>query len=64
MRHGWRATQQAGGSTLLLCALAMTPLLAEAGCNMAVLQQLGWQLSEGAQQAPRMTAGDPCRRAS
>lgn len=64
MKFGWHATQRAGRWTLLLCVWVMTPQLAEAGCNMVLLQQLGWQLSEGAQQTPRMAAGDPCRRGS
>lgn len=64
MRHGWRAQQRRGRWPRLLCALAMMPMLAEAGCNMALLQQLGWQLSEGTQQAPRIMGGDPCQRAS
>ncbi len=63
MKFGWHAKQRASRWILVLCALAV-PLLAEAGCNMAVLQQLGWQLEPSEASAPQITGGDPCRRAS
>ncbi len=63
MRLGRRAKQRAGRWTLLLCALAM-PLLAEAGCHMALLEQLGWQLEASGKPTPQINGGDPCRRAS
>ncbi len=64
MTHGRRAGPWIGRCALLLAAWLSTPLLAEAGCNMALLQQLGWQVSPGPQPAPQINAGEPCRRAS
>ena len=64
MRFGRYAVRRAKRWAVLGAALMTAPLLANAGCNMAVLQQLGWQVSTATQQAVQISAGDPCRRAS
>ncbi len=62
LRVAGRTARRAGLLTAL-CVLAVPPASAGEGCGMALLETLGWQVSAVASATPRISAGEPCRRA-